>query len=352
MKLLHIANLGYNPSSGMFVVIPQHVLNQSKFVDLAFMNISSYVLKNCEVQFKYLRPFKLENLSGFQRPDLVIFHGCYFIEYIFIGKELKCNNIPYIIIPHGSFTIESLRKKWLKKKIYRWLFLDKFVRNATAIQYLSQGELEKSVYKHPKAFIGTNGVDEHIEIAELPNDIKITYIGRLDIYYKGFDLLFKACYIEKDYLENRKVIINLYGPNENGTHQQIKQLIHKWDIGNIITVNDGVFEEEKKRILLESTFFIQTSRTEGVPMGILEALSYGLPCIVTKGTNLAEIIKQYDAGWTCETTHEDIAVAIKTAIEEKTLVSNKALNAKKLIHENYSWNVVAKKTIEYYKQIL
>lgn len=344
--------MGYNPSSGMFVVIPQHILHQSKLSDTAFINIGDYEIDNFNKQFKFFKPFRLDNLPvDFQRPDLVIFHGCYFVEYIAIYKELKKYKIPYIILPHGSFTIESQQKKWFKKKVYRLYFLDKFVKNAAAIQYLSQGELDKTVFKHPNPFIGTNGINEHTETIIPQDKLVMTYIGRLDTYYKGIDLLCEACNIEKTYLENKGVIINLYGSDQKGLHQQIKQLINKWDVANILQVNKGVFAEEKKKVLLESSFFLQVSRSEGLPMGILEALSYGLPCIVTKGTNLSEVIKKYDAGWTCETTSIEIASAIKKAVEEKNLIPIKALNAKKLIHDNYSWDIVAKDIVEHYKLI-
>lgn len=44
-------------------------------------------------------------------------------------------------------------------------------------------------------------------------------------------------------------------------------------------------------VLLQTDLFIQTSRHEGMPMGLLEALSIGVPCLVTVGTSLGHIIK-------------------------------------------------------------
>ena len=50
-------------------------------------------------------------------------------------------------------------------------------------------------------------------------------------------------------------------------------------MGEVVKLNREIDEEEKRQILLDTDVFIQTSRFEGMPMGILEALSYGLPCL-------------------------------------------------------------------------
>lgn len=87
-------------------------------------------------------------------------------------------------------------------------------------------------------------------------------------------------------------------------------------------------------------------------MGILEALSYGVPCLVTKGTNLGEIIEKYDAGWVAETTAESIADKLEQAVSEKDKWKMKSRNARKLIEDNFEWGKVAAYAIEKYIQII
>lgn len=354
MILLHISNINLSPSSGMSVVIPQHILHQSKLVQVGFVNISNVCVSGINNQFVYRRPFKLDNLPfKFQRPSLVVFHGCYFIEYVSIYEELRKHNVPYVIVPHGSFTVESQKKKRVKKLLFNVFFLKKFVKNASGIQYLSHGELNKTAFKHGNPFVAPNGIDEHGATIPMSNsEIIVTYIGRLDVFYKGIDLLCEASRIEKIFLVNHKVKINLYGPNQDGGHRVINQLISKWEVSDIIKLYEGVFDGEKVDILLKSSYFIQTSRSEGLPMGILEALSYGVPCIITVGTNLSKIVEQYNAGWVCKTNAEDIASVLKKAIEERNQLSLKSKCAKKLIHENFAWEVVSRDAIERYREIV
>ena len=44
---------------------------------------------------------------------------------------------------------------------------------------------------------------------------------------------------------------------------------------------------DKKKVLKDADLFLHTSRSEGHPMGVLEALAYGIPCLLTPGTNMA-----------------------------------------------------------------
>lgn len=87
-------------------------------------------------------------------------------------------------------------------------------------------------------------------------------------------------------------------------------------------------------------------------MGILEALSYGIPCLITEGAVLGEYINNYNAGWVSKTDSENASALIKKAISEKNDWQEKSNGARKLIRENFTWNMIAKETINEYKKLL
>ena len=119
-----------------------------------------------------------------------------------------------------------------------------------------------------------------------------------------------------------------------------------------MTLNGPVIDEEKKNVLLNTDIFIQTSRFEGMPMGILEALSYGIPSIVTTGTTLSDFVEKYNAGYHCETSAEGIAEAIEKAVLERSKLTELSQDAKKLIEENFLWESVASDAISKYKKLI
>ena len=108
---------------------------------------------------------------------------------------------------------------------------------------------------------------------------------------------------------------------------------------------------EKKQILQQADIFMQTSRTEGMSMGLLEALSYGKPCLVTEGTNLDMLIEEYDAGWGIATNANAIANAFEQMIFEREKWNEKSKNAKKLVETEFAWEIVSKNAIKKYKEL-
>lgn len=352
MKILHIAQLSADMTTGVNVVVPQHIRAQSKFADVFFYNVAQVEIPS--VSKEQINIATTEELYGFllvQHIDIVIFHEAYRPVYLAISSRLRKMGIPYIIIPHGELSIESQKKKWIKKKIANLLLFNKFINNASALQCLSQQEEKNTKFK-PIKFIGTNGMD-------IPQTNKkefykgdIVYIGRLEMQIKGIDILLDAALFCAETLRKNNVKINIYGPDVLGRGDAIRLIIEKYKIGDIVQLYGPVFGVEKENILLNSRFFIQTSRTEGMPMGILEALAYGIPCLITRGAALGDAINEYNAGWVAETEAKSVAETIAYALNIDKEYEKKSAHARKIIEEKFQWDTIAQNTIEMYKGAL
>lgn len=115
-------------------------------------------------------------------------------------------------------------------------------------------------------------------------------------------------------------------------------------------MHSAVFNKVKEDILLKSNFFIQTSRFEGLPMGVLEALSYGLPCILTEGTNFSNEVRDYSAGYKCQNSTRSIKNAILESINENNYMQ-KSKNAK-ILASSFNWSKISQKSFNLYKECL
>ena len=349
MVLIHFASIKEEKFSGVGVVVPQHVKNQQEITDVALVNITNKRIKGVENQYKYSKGFSIDSLPlPFNKPDLVVFHEIYYPPFLRIYKELLKNNIPYIVVPHGGTSIYAQRIKRTKKVFANFLLFNRYINNASAIHYLSKQEMDESIFKN-NGFIVPNGIDEFEERNHFFDKSKIsfTYIGRIDIYHKGLDLLLSS--FESVIKENRfkNFILKIYGP-ENDDAEKIKEIIKEKKLSGYIKYCGKIEGQEKKKELLKTDFFIQTSRFEGMPMGVLEALSYGIPCCVTKGTNLSEIISKYNAGYYCDNYVEDIIKMINLVLSADYNYIDMEINSKKLIRENYSWSLIREQTLNIY----
>ena len=354
MKVLHVIDYFQNPFSGVANIFPEHLLAQAKFAEVAYMNLRNVSFSDQVPRIEYQRNTFFSNLCNlFGIPDIVVFHEIYRMEYLFLSRFFTKKRIPYIIIPHGSLTKNAQNKKKLKKTVANVFFFNRFIDGANAIQYLSKAENASSCHENIPSFIGTNGVHfpSKVKNSFSANCVKIIYVGRLDIYHKGLDLLVEATKNCRVLFQEQKIHISIYGHDESGKFQ-IMNLVERAGITDLISIHREVVKQEKEQILLEGDVFIQTSRFEGMPLGLLDALSYGLPCIVTQGTTLGDLVRQYDAGWVADNTPSSIADCLKKMSVEKKLWMNKSKNAIRLVEENFDWSVIAKQTIENYEAFI
>ena len=354
MVILHIASIENDLCSGVCVAVPHHVMAQQKIETVSIINLTNSQVEGAATQFEYKKPFLISSLpKPFAKPDLVVFHEIYKFAYVKIAKQLRMLGIPYVIIPHGSLTKVAQRKKWVKKISANIVFFNKFIDGSDAIQFLSDKEKEQSSFGKNK-FVSTNGIDIPSAKKECFNRecVKLLYIGSMHWRIKGLDLMLSAIGENADKLRKNNVTMDLFGPSNQDKKSKVKYFIETNGVLDIVYLNDAVVGEEKTQKLLGCDIFIQTSRSEGMPMGILEALSYGVPCLVTEGTNLGELIKKYDAGWVAKTEVESISATIEQAIYERHFWIEKSKNARRLIQENFVWEKIARETITNYKQIL
>ena len=256
-----------------------------------------------------------------------------------------------MIIPHGELSSEAQKKKWLKKKVANFLLFNKFIRGAKAVQALSEREMSVTKFGRER-FVGTNGMNMPIEKKTefSSNGMKFVYIGRLDAYHKGLDLLIEGVAKVGDKLREQKAKVYIYGPDYQGRFAHVESLIVENKVEDIVFLNREISGEEKKKVLLSADVFVQTSRFEGMPMGILESLSYGIPVLITEGTTLKLAVDKYDAGWTSETSSEGVSLALEKALLEKESLYKKSQNAITLIRENFLWETVARESVRKYER--
>jgi glycosyltransferase involved in cell wall biosynthesis len=204
-----------------------------------------------------------------------------------------------------------------------------------------------------RRFVGTNGIaiPEKKKESFRREGMKLLYIGRLEVATKGLDLMLDAIKINADLMRAKKVTLDMYGPDHQGRVAALREMIAERGIGDIVTLSDPIVGEEKEAAYLDADAFIQTSRTEGMPMGILEALSYGLPCLVTEGTTLRTLIDDNDAGWGCGTNTEEISEALVKLINEADLFGQKSQAARSFADNNFSWRIVSATTLRLYSEI-
>jgi glycogen(starch) synthase len=171
----------------------------------------------------------------------------------------------------------------------------------------------------------------------------ILFLGRLTIQ-KGPEFFLKTAKKVLEYEDARFVIAGV----GDMLPQLIEQAVHL-GISNKIIFTGKLTEEEVKHIYKISSIYVMPSVSEPFGITALEAISAGIPTIVSKSAGVSEVLKncfKVDFWDTDEMANKIIAL-----LRYEPLRNTLSENGKKEIIL-FTWDSVAKKTLNVYKDTL
>ncbi len=282
---------------------------------------------------------------------VVHLHGGWVPIYATLSRFLHKHHIPFVLTPHGAYNQIAMQRSGWTKKIYYYLFEKKVLDYARKIHSLGESEVVglNSFYPNKKSFLLPYGF-EATSISLNPiqkNDVfTIGFVGRLDVYTKGLDLLIEALGISKK--NGIPFVLWLIGEGEN---EKVKQLLRQHSIENETQLFGGKYGEEKDSLISKMSVFAHPSRNEGLPTSVLEAANLGIPCLVSIATNIYSYVERYNAGKVVENENiESIEEAIKEFYLEwqvNQLDSYKPCS-QKMVREGFSWGNIVEKFDQLY----
>ncbi|MEY8756305.1 glycosyltransferase family 4 protein [Peribacillus frigoritolerans] len=233
--------------------------------------------------------FKL-NISNV-KYDVAHIHMSYkgsFYRKKIIINSLKKKNIPILLHMHGSqfkdFYNQSSKKQ--QKEITNTL-------NKVDI-ILALGKEWKDYYQSickSQVF----SLDNAVFLKETSNDeekIYITTMGVLSNRKGTYDLITAAAKLKGNIDSKYKFLLAGDGEVEN-----VKKRINDLKLNDLFIVPGWISNEEKvQEIYRKSVIYVLPSYNEGMPMSILEAMSFGLPIVSTNVGSIPSVIKNEENG--------------------------------------------------------
>jgi len=185
------------------------------------------------------------------------------------------------------------------------------------------------------------------------NEIMLFFIGRL-VTVKGVDNLVRAMPKIIEDFPNTKLVILGIGDMQN----QLKSLIDELGLNNKVTIRNE-FVDEAERILHYAAADIVVLPSLYEPFGIVctEAMSMQKPVVVgARGTNgmREQVIPNGEDQCGIHINPfdpNDIAWGVKEILKSKDKSLLMGENARKRVIEQFSWDIVADRTLEIYKEL-
>ena len=281
---------------------------------------------------------------AFGRYDVVHFHAEGPCAMIWLPKLFGKRCIATV---HG---LDHQRAKWGGFASRYIRFGEKCaVRFADEIIVLSQNVQKyfKETYNRETVFV-PNGVSkpENSEIEEITDrfgikrDEFILYLGRL-VPEKGATYLIEAF---KKTKTDKKLVIAGGASDSGGFDTELKSLAAD-DERIIFTgfVQGRVLQE----LYSNAYIYVLPSDLEGMPLSLLEAMSYGNCCLVSDIPECAEVVE--DFGVTFEKGNVlDLTEKLQMLCDKSDSVDSYKINASNYICKKYNWDDVTVKTLKLY----
>ena len=188
---------------------------------------------------------------------------------------------------------------------------------------LNNAEILRNPFKVPY-----NAVNSYPSVTPVYN---VAFVGRLECFHKGLDLLLEVLKQEK--WKRRNIHFNIYG---QGPHKHLlERLQEKWSITNI-TFHGHM--DDIVSIWSHNHALIQPSRLEGLPLTVVEAMLCNRLAIVTDVAGHKEVVDDGETGFLAKAPAPEFIdealekawsrridwqqMGLKAGIKIKTLVPN------------------------------
>jgi len=181
------------------------------------------------------------------------------------------------------------------------------------------------------------------------NKITVIFLNRIDVQKGILELVDAARNVCEN---NSQVQCLIYGPDTPDA-KTIRDRIHDMKMSEQIRLSGPVVDQEKENAYLSADIYVLPSYIEGMPIGLLEAASYGLPCIVSAVGGVPAVIEDGVNGLLIEPRDVDgLRNAMKKLIDDPALRRELGTRARRTIETRFSWDQSAKEIVRIYNELI
>ena len=259
----------------------------------------------------YISPFKMYSLLKRNKPDLVYINGIFnantTLPALFFGY---ISGTKTIVSPRGMLKNWALEKKAFKKSIYLKLFKallsESTIWHATNLQ--EESEIKYIIGSNIKVYVADNiprtpQVKPLVKPKLKEESLKLVFLSLINSN-KQLDIIIEAVKSIKS-----GVMLDIYGPVADEKYWT--RCVGLMGVDSNISYKGAVSPENVPRVLSNYHFFVLPTLGENFGHAIFDALSVGLPVIISKNTPW----KNLDAAYAGLYLNELTALELNSTIE-------------------------------------
>ena len=255
-------------------------------------------------------------LTSLPKPDLVVLHQIYTFSTLLGYIYAKRYGIPYVVKPHGSLTKYHESDSKLIKTLAKWILISRILREADAIIVTCESEradlnphLQAKAYQLNYGAVVNRSVDKALRT--LPKNgrrLRIVFSGRFD-KKKNLPLVIQAMPQILDKYPD--LILDIAGSGTTNEVKKLQSLISSLKLESSIQFHGWIDSSKMRELFAGAKLLVLPSENENFAIVVAEALSAGVPCVVSKFVGSADIVAKHHAG---EVIHDLTPISVANGI--------------------------------------
>jgi glycosyltransferase involved in cell wall biosynthesis len=352
MRIAQVVPAGAHPYSGVPAVIASlsaHLARRGHHVEVWLLRpwnkeeqaVHAAALRDADVSLVSPPVTGRRRLAALadRHVDVVQLHSVFTPPNALLARRLR---VPYVISPHGGYAPASLARNARRKAGYKYLLERPMLRRAAlrvALTDVEARDLDAFGAGQPVAIIPNgvipaprdlDGAGFRRELGLGPTDRLLLFVGRLDVLHKGLDVLVDGV------AEAPAWRLAMVGPDVRGGRAWLLARAEALGMLSRLAVVGPRQGRALHQAFAAADCFALTSRWEGLPIALLEALAHGVPAVVSPAVDRLVGVTQAGAGWSVRGS-ELGPVLCRLAGDER---AKRAAEARALA-ARYDWTAIA-----------
>jgi glycosyltransferase involved in cell wall biosynthesis len=284
-----------------------------------------------------------------RQADLLVLHSGWTLYNVRAASVARRLGVPYLLEPRGAYDPHIVRRKRFLKKAW-WISMEReLVSRARAIHVFFEPERA-----HLQALGYTGEVVVASNGAYPPNGTTwdggsggyVLWLGRFDPEHKGLDLLLEGLRVLPP---DDRPHLRVQGPDWRGKKGLVRRMVSRLGLERWVTVGEAAYGHDKRALLSRARGFVYPSRWDACPNSVLEAVSIGLPTLVTPYP-LGRYLAVREGALLAEPTPGSLADGLRRLVAPDA--SEAGRMGSQLVAEELSWDRVARSWLEQVEALL
>jgi glycosyltransferase involved in cell wall biosynthesis len=285
--------------------------------------------------------------------DVAHLHSVFTPPNALLARRLR---VPYVVSPHGGYAPASLARNARRKAVYRYLLERPMLRRAAlrvALTEVEARDLGAFGAGEPVAVIpngvgpaprSLDGIAFRRELGLGPEDRLLLFVGRLDVLHKGLDVLLDGV------AQAPAWHLAMVGPDVRGGQAWLLARAEALGMLPRLTVVGPRHGLALHEAFAAADCFALTSRWEGLPIALLEAMANGVPAVVSPAVDRLVGVVAAGAGWSAAPSELGALLRSVRDLDDRERAGRSA--ATRALSARYDWATIGLRYEAAYTEML